>query len=81
MGQLREGMTRSQVEDVLGRPDGYRREGSVEALTYSNRFMSGWDWDKADYHILLTNDRVTAYGAGQIRQAPGVSTLLLVPIR
>jgi hypothetical protein len=55
MGDLRAGMTKDQVLAVLGRPDGFAQSGSTEALTYSNRLMSGFSWDRADYHVILTS--------------------------
>jgi hypothetical protein len=84
IGDLRAGMTKDQVFAVLGRPDGYAQSGSTEALTYGNRLMSGFSWDRADYHVILTSGVVTAYGPGTVRQnsAPGnLRTLVLIPIR
>jgi hypothetical protein len=84
MGDIRAGMTKDQVIAVLGRPDGFAQSGSTEALTYSNRLMSGFSWDRADYHVILSSGVVTAYGPGTVRQnsAPGnVRTLVLIPIR
>jgi hypothetical protein len=54
MGDIRAGMTKDQVIAVLGRPDGFAQSGSTEALTYSNRLMSGFSWDRADYHVILS---------------------------
>ena len=48
MGDVHAGMTKDQVTTLLGRPDGYSQSGSTEALTYSNRLMSGFSWDRAD---------------------------------
>ena len=63
------GMSREQVIDILGRPDGYRSAGDSEAMTYSNRLMPGWSWgDTTDYNVVLTNGRVSAYGPGDVRQ-------------
>jgi hypothetical protein len=84
MGDVRAGMTKDQVIAVLGRPDGYAQSGSTEALTYSNRLMSGFSWDRADYHVMFSSGIVTAYGPGTVRQnsAPGnIRTLVLIPIR
>src|SRR5262245_33247262 len=68
MGDIRAGMTKDQVIAVLGRPDGFAQSGSTEALTYSNRLMSGFSWDRADYHVILSSGVVTAYGPGTVRQ-------------
>jgi hypothetical protein len=83
IGSLRDGMSKNQVIATLGQPDGFRREGRTEALTYSNRLMSGWSWDRADYHVILTDGQVSAYGPGVVRQnsGPAVGTLFIVPIR
>lgn len=80
---MRGGETRDEVERMLGRPDGYQRQGSTEALTYANRLISGWGWDRADYIVILTDGRVSSYGPGAIRQGQGpmVGTLVLIPLR
>ena len=72
-------MSRSSA--ILGRPDGYGSAGDTEAMTYSNRLMPGWSWgDTADYNVVLTNGRVSAYGPGVVRQNyPNV--LVIVPLR
>ena len=84
MSNIRAGMTKAQVITALGQPDGYSQAGSTEALTYSNRLMSGWSWDRADYQVILSSGVVTAYGPGTVRQnsAPGnIRTLVLIPLR
>ena len=75
------GMSREQVIGILGRPDGDRRVDDSEAMTYSNRLMSGWSWDRADYQVVFTNGRVSAYGPGVVRQNSGPSVLMIVPLR
>jgi hypothetical protein len=49
MSQVDANMSREQAISIMGRPDGDRIVGDNEALTYSNRLMSGWSWDCADY--------------------------------
>ena len=68
VSQIDVGMSREQVIGIMGRPDGDRGAGNIEAMTYSNRLMSGWSWDRADYHVVLTSGRVSAYGPGVVRQ-------------
>lgn len=46
---LREGLTKAEVIEMLGRPDGFQRSGDYEQLQYTNRIISGWSWDRADY--------------------------------
>jgi hypothetical protein len=64
--KIRQGMSRTDVIDKLGSPDGVQTQGTAELLTYSNRFMSDWSWDKADYQVLLNNGFVVQYGASNI---------------
>lgn len=73
-------MSKAAVIAEMGQPDGYQTEGNAEALTYANRLMTGWSWDRADYHVILVNGAVTAWGPGTIRQnsAPGTLTTLVL---
>ncbi len=66
--KLEEGMSKDQVIELLGRPDGLSRDQGVEVLTYRNRLMTGWAWDRADYYVILTDGRVTSYGTGEVRE-------------
>ncbi len=69
--QVREiavGMTRAEVVEIMGAPDGVQANGSTEVLKYSNRLMSGWSWDRTDYYVTLTQGRVSSYGNGEVRQ-------------
>ena len=78
ISSVSEGMSRAEVIGLLGNPDGLVREGSDVALKYSNRLISGWSYDRADYYILLRNDEVIGYGPGNVRQSPN-NTLVLLP--
>lgn len=81
MQEVREGMAKEQVIDILGQPDGFQRKGEYEALRYTNRLISGWSWDRADYNVILRNERVVEYGAGEVRQNDAnTGTLILVPL-
>lgn len=74
-------MTRSEVVNVLGRPDGVKISGEYEALTYAHRLVTGWAWDRADYNVILKNGRVVEYGIGEVRVKEGpTSILMLVPL-
>jgi hypothetical protein len=68
MQSVREGMSKDEVISVLGNPDGFQRVGDYEALRYTNRLISGWSWDRADYNVILKAGRVVEYGPGQVRQ-------------
>ncbi|MCW9209443.1 hypothetical protein [Klebsiella pneumoniae] len=52
-------------------------EGTVELLTYANRFMSDWSWDKADYKVLLNNGFVVQYGATNIYHDTGTGERMM----
>lgn len=81
ISDIHEGMSRAEVDELLGKPDGFRRDGNFVGYTYSNRLISGWSYDRADYHVIFENDRAVQWGAGEVRQGtgPNVGTLLLVP--
>jgi hypothetical protein len=66
---LREGLSKAEVMETLGKPDGFQRTGEYEALRYSNRLVSGWSWDRADYSVILKNDRM-----GQVRSDNVIQT-------
>jgi hypothetical protein len=68
MSSLSPGMTKAQVIATLGRPDGYQSEGENEVLKYTNKLVSGFSWDKADYYAILQEGKLVEYGAGQVRQ-------------
>jgi hypothetical protein len=61
-------MSKQQVIDILGRPDGFRSSEHYEALTYTNKFISGWSWDRENYVVILKDGSVVEYGAGEVRQ-------------
>jgi len=77
---LREGMTRSEVEAVLGKPDGFQRAGEYVGYQYTNRLISGWSWDRADYVTIFKNGRLIQWGPGQVRQNEPASALVIVPV-
>jgi hypothetical protein len=53
---------------TLGRPDGFRTQGEYTVLKYTNRLISGWSWDRADYFVILKDDKGTEYGSGEVRE-------------
>lgn len=75
--KIRQGMSRTDVIDKLGSPDGVQTQGTAELLTYSNRFMSDWSWDKADYQVLLNNGFVVQYGATNIYHDTGMGERMI----
>jgi len=82
MRRLDAGMDRHTVERQMGRPDGFSTQDGYEVLTYKNRLMSGWSWDRADYQVLLKDGRVVQYGPGVVRQNSANTGLVIVaPVR
>src|SRR6266481_4037757 len=63
MSSLSPGMTKDQVISLLGHPDGYQAEGDSEVLRYTNKLVSGWSWDRADYYAILRGGKLVEYGA------------------
>ena len=66
MTRLRPGMSKAEVEKIVGRPDGFESSGSQEAYKYIKRLRSGWSWDQADYVLLFENDKLVKYGPATI---------------
>lgn len=69
---LREGLTKAEVLNAIGNPDGFHRSGDYEALHYVDRQINGWlftsglNVERVDYSVILKNDRVVQYGQGRI---------------
>jgi hypothetical protein len=82
MARLDPGMTKNQVIETLGKPDGFESRGEYEALKYSNRLMSGFSWDRGDYFVILKEGKVVEYGVGTVREkTPNSNVLILVPTK
>ena len=77
--RLSPGMSQADVFGTLGRPDGFRTEGDYTILKYTNKLISGWSWDRADYFIILKDDQVTEYGSGEVREknVGGIHTIFI----
>lgn len=76
---IQPGMTKGELIDIMGNPDGFRILGEQEVLTYTNRLISGWSWDRADYHFIIENNKVVAYGTGEVRVKQN-NTFIIVPL-
>lgn len=74
------GMSKDNLITMLGNPDGFRMVGDQELLTYTNRLISGWSYDRADYHFVIKNNKVIAYGTGEVRVKQD-NTILIIPIK
>ena len=77
--RLSPGMSQADVVRNLGRPDGFRTEGDCTVLKYTNKLISGWSWDRADYFVILKDDQVTEYGSGEVREknVGGIHTIFI----
>lgn len=62
------GMSKQDVEGVLGSPDEFQSKDGYEVMKYSPRLDSPWSWYTGDYFVILKNDEVVEYGAGKIRE-------------
>lgn len=60
IAQLETGMTRAEVEEAQGVPDKVETSGNYSALRYGKQ-----------YHVILENDRVIAFGEGRLAKYPG----------
>ena len=77
--RLSPGMSQADVVGTLGRPDGFKTESDYTILKYTNRLISGWSWDRADYFVILKDDKVTEYGSGEVREKKigGIHTIFI----
>ena len=68
-----------QVEKKLGKSDGFKVRGEFTIYNYNHKLISEWAWDRADYHIIFKDNKVTEYGMGEVRQKDigGVQTFFI----
>ena len=82
MSRVRPGMSKDEVTNILGNPDGFQAKGEYEAIKYSHRLVTGWAWDRADYFVILKDNKVIEYGMGEVRvKNVNSNVLFLVPLR
>lgn len=81
VARISPGMSQAEVVGAIGRPDGLRKDGEYTVLQYTNRLISGWSWDRADYFVIFKDDKVTEYGAGEVRErnVGGIHTIFIHP--
>ena len=79
ISQLSPGIYQADVVQILGKPDGYRTDGDYTILKYTNKLISGWSWDRADYFVILKDGKVTEYGSGEVRErnVGGIHTIFI----
>jgi outer membrane protein assembly factor BamE (lipoprotein component of BamABCDE complex) len=65
MAKVNLGMSEDQVVGILGKPDSAasRNEGltNVVEYVYSNRLISGFSWNRADYVVDFRDNRVVSF--------------------
>ena len=76
--RLRPGMTKPQVESLLGPPRDYAKTGADELLEYPGGLISGWSYDTADFVVVLHNGLVTSYVASNIQKGQH-TTMVIIP--
>lgn len=79
--RVQPGMTIDQVKSIMGHQEGYKKIGEYEVYSYYNKLISGWAWDRADYHYVYKNGVLVEYGAGEIRQNQNTGVVFIVPIK
>jgi hypothetical protein len=83
---VKENMSKQEVIDLLGNPDGFKRyedsQGEYILLTYTAKVISGWDVKTtADYYFIFKNDRLSEWGTGQVRVSQSnTGMIMFVPI-
>lgn len=53
ISQLNPGMSKVQVIDIIGRPDGFKNTNEGQVLKYNHRVMSGNSFLYSDYYLLF----------------------------
>lgn len=66
--RINPGMSQEEVVQVLGKPDGFKQLGEYTIYKFTNRLISGWSWDRADYSFIFKNNSLVEYGAGEVRE-------------
>lgn len=77
--ELDPGMTKAEVIKKLGKPDGYKKQGKREILSYYNKVVDGTAMReaRADYHFIFEDGFLVEWGAGEIRQHQGTGMVFL----
>lgn len=61
-------MSREEATVILGKPDGFKVVDEHVVYTYTNKLISGWAWDRTDYHVIFKDEMLIEYGNGEVRQ-------------
>lgn len=74
-------MAIEDVKAIMGPQEGYRKIGDYEVYSYYNKLISGWAWNRADYHYVVKDGKVIQYGAGEIRQNQNTGVVFIIPLK
>ena len=78
---IQEGMSKDELTNQLGKPDGFKRVEDYTIYTYTNRLISGWSWDRTDYYFVFKGDELYEYGTGEVRvHQSNTGVIMFVPI-
>ena len=79
MQKLSPGDSPSIVEKKLGKADGFKVRGKSTVYHYNHKLISGWAWDRADFHVIFEDNKVIEYGMGEVRlkDVGGVQTFFI----
>ena len=60
-------MDKAEVVKILGKYSGSQKYDNYEVLRYNRHFISGWVDERADYSVILQNNKVTEFGPGDVQ--------------
>jgi len=81
ISRVHPGMPVEGLHSIMGHQEGYKKIGDYEVYSYYNKLISGWAWDRADYHYIVKDGKVVEYGAGEIRQNQNTGAVFIVPLK
>lgn len=79
--RIQPGMSIEEIKSIMGPQEGYKKIGDYEVYSYYNKLISGWAWDRADYHYVVKDGKLVEYGAGQIRQNQNTGVVFIMPLK
>ena len=56
--RVKPGMSKHEVERIIGRPDGFELDGDIVVTSYRNRYASEFSGDKTDFILVYRNDKL-----------------------
>jgi len=78
--RIHTGMSKDEVTNILGSPDGYESQGKYEALKFTNRAGSSWPWKREDYSVIFRDNRAVEFGPGMVRKNFDANIIFIVPL-